>query len=110
MSHVRLCRLGELPEGELQARTLGDGRRLALLRRDERVFVFSDCCTHEEASLAEGYVDGFFVECPRHGATFDVRTGKVLALPATRDLATFPVRLEGDEVWVDVGSDERSEP
>ncbi len=105
MSYRRLCSLGELREGTAIAVPLGDGRRLALLLQRGEVFAFSDRCTHEEASLSEGFVDGYVVECPKHGASFDVRTGKVLALPATRDLATFPVRIAEGQVWVDTGEE-----
>jgi 3-phenylpropionate/trans-cinnamate dioxygenase ferredoxin component len=102
MSYRRLCSLDELSEGVALAVPLGDRTRVALLRQRGEVFAFSDCCTHEEASLSEGFVDGYVVECPKHGASFDVRTGKVLSLPATHDLPTYPVRLAEGQVWMDL--------
>jgi 3-phenylpropionate/trans-cinnamate dioxygenase ferredoxin component len=109
MSYRQLCSVDELDEGVAVAVPLGDGTRLALLRQRAEVFAFSDCCTHEEASLSEGFVDGYVVECPKHGASFDVRTGKVLALPATHDLRTFPVRITEGQVWVQVDDEGKDE-
>ncbi len=106
MKLERVARLDDLSEGKVQVHPLAPGRRLALLRLHGEVFAFSDHCTHEEASLAEGFLDGYTVECPRHGASFDVRTGKVLALPATRDRPTYPVRVQGGEVWVGLAGDQ----
>lgn len=63
-------------------------------------FAFDDTCTHEEASLTEGEIFGDVVECPLHGAAFNIRTGAVESFPATRPLPTFGVRVEGDEVQV----------
>ena len=105
MSYRRLCSLDELSEGVAVAVPLSGGMRVALLWQRGEVFAFSDHCTHEEASLSEGFVDGYVVECGKHGASFDVRTGKVLSLPATRDLSTFPVRLDGRQVLVDLDRD-----
>ncbi len=96
---VRVARLAELPEGE-PVRCEARGEPVGLLRRGGEVLAFADRCTHEEASLCEGFVEGFTIECPLHGASFDLRTGKALSLPATRDLRTYPVRLEGGEVSV----------
>ena len=100
MSYARLCSLDELPEGVPVAFAAGGARRVALLRTRGQVFAFSDHCTHEEASLSEGFVDGLVVECPKHGASFDVSSGKVLSLPATRDLPVYSVRVDDGHVWV----------
>lgn len=80
-----------------------DGKPVCVVRFDEDVYAVSDVCTHEEAYLSEGFVEGCTIECPRHGAVFDLKTGEVLALPATEDLPTYPVRVEGDDVLVDTG-------
>lgn len=106
MKLERVARLADLAEGKVHVYPLPSGRRLALLRRQGEVFAFSDHCTHEEASLAEGFLDGYAVECPRHGSSFDVRTGKVLSLPAERDLPIYPVQVREGEVWVGLPSDQ----
>lgn len=66
-------------------------------------FAFDDTCTHALVSLADGTLEGFEVECCAHGARFDVRTGAVRCLPATENLNTYPVKREGDDLYVDLG-------
>jgi nitrite reductase/ring-hydroxylating ferredoxin subunit len=61
-------------------------------------YATDDTCTHEKYSLADGYMDGFEVECALHWAKFDVRTGAALTLPATRDLIAYPVIVDDDGV------------
>ena len=63
-------------------------------------FATQDTCTHAEASLCEGELYDDVVACPLHGAEFNVRTGAVLCFPATYPLATFPVKVEGEQVKV----------
>jgi 3-phenylpropionate/trans-cinnamate dioxygenase ferredoxin subunit len=60
-------------------------------------------CTHEAIHLADGLVIDYEIECPKHSAVFDYRTGEVLTPPACFDLRTFPIRVEGGKVWIDIG-------
>jgi 3-phenylpropionate/trans-cinnamate dioxygenase ferredoxin subunit len=77
------------------------GTPVAIFRSGGRFYAIADTCTHEEASLAEGeLVDEFTVECPLHGAQFDIRTGKVLCLPATVNEETFEVIVDDGMVKV----------
>jgi 3-phenylpropionate/trans-cinnamate dioxygenase ferredoxin subunit len=64
----------------------------------------NDVCSHAEAYLHEGEVeiDDETIECPRHGSTFDLNTGAAKTLPATHPVATYPVKVEGDEIWIEV--------
>lgn len=79
-----------LAPGEMQTIQIGD-RALLLVNLDGTYHVVDDTCTHEECSLGEGYLDDGVVECPCHGASFDVRTGAALSLPATEPLHVYPV-------------------
>ena len=80
-----------------------DGHDLAVWHTTSGEFyVTDDTCTHAQASLSEGGLEGFICVCPRHGARFDVRTGAVRALPAVKPLRTYPVKVEGDQVWADL--------
>lgn len=72
---------------------IGD-ERIALFRIGDEVFAVGDRCSHAEASLAEGEVFDYEVECPRHGSEFDLRTGKPLSLPATKPVPTYEVMVE----------------
>ncbi len=62
----------------------------------------SDICSHGQVSLSDGEVDGCLIECWLHGSQFDLRTGKPIALPATRPVAVYPVTIDGERVLVDV--------
>jgi 3-phenylpropionate/trans-cinnamate dioxygenase ferredoxin component len=90
-------------------RDLGPGDMLRVIVNDVPVCLYNvegefcatqDTCTHAEASLAEGDLDGEVVTCPLHGAEFNCRTGAVLSFPATFPLTTYPVRVAGDRVQV----------
>lgn len=76
------------------------GVPVLLVRTGPEVFAIAPTCTHETAALDGGFVDDGCIECPRHGARFDLRSGAALTLPATRDLRTYPVRLEGRRILV----------
>lgn len=78
------------------------GRRLALCNVDGTVYAIDDECTHDYGPLDQGRLDGREIECPRHGARFDVVTGRALCLPAVRPVGTYPVTMEGDEIFVEV--------
>lgn len=79
--------------------TLGDDR-IAMFHIGDEVFALSDRCSHAEASLAEGEVFDYEVECPRHGSEFDLRTGKPLSLPATKPVPTYEVVIEDGVVYL----------
>jgi 3-phenylpropionate/trans-cinnamate dioxygenase ferredoxin subunit len=80
-----------------------DGRKIALCRpAPEEFYAIDDTCSHALASLSEGELAGYEIECPRHGARFDVRTGEALTLPATRSLQTYRVLVENGEVLIEL--------
>ncbi|HEY8282879.1 MAG TPA: non-heme iron oxygenase ferredoxin subunit [Chloroflexota bacterium] len=84
-----------LPVGEMRALRAGD-REVLLARLDDGYHVVDDTCTHERCSLGDGWLEDGVVECPCHGATFDIRTGAALTLPATKPLRVYPVRTTPD--------------
>ncbi|QSA95644.1 non-heme iron oxygenase ferredoxin subunit [Methylococcus sp. EFPC2] len=77
-----------------------DGVSVAVFRVGSELFAIEDACTHDGAEIASGRLDGYEIVCPRHGARFCIRTGKVLKAPAYEDLSCFPVRVEGGVVQV----------
>lgn len=95
----RVATGSEIPEDEGKAVAVGD-RRIAIFNVGGTFYATDDTCTHEYASLAEGYVEGCVVECPLHAGEFDIRTGKALSPPVTVDIRTYPVRIEGDDILV----------
>ncbi|HUZ76283.1 MAG TPA: non-heme iron oxygenase ferredoxin subunit [Chloroflexota bacterium] len=98
-----VARLSDLP-ADGGTCVLVSGRRIALFRVGEAVYAIDDTCTHEDASLAEGTLytdeDEPQVECPKHGAMFELATGQVLTLPAVKSVAAYETRLEGDDILI----------
>jgi len=97
----RVCSRSDVPEGTGRSFRIGS-LQLVIFRSGGEFFASAAHCTHEKELLDEGFLDGATVECPRHGAQFDLRTGEALSLPATEPLEVFPVKLEGDDVLVAV--------
>jgi 3-phenylpropionate/trans-cinnamate dioxygenase ferredoxin subunit len=77
-----------------------DGRPIAVFNVDGTFYAIDDVCTHDGGPLAEGELEGFEVRCPRHGARFDVRTGKALCMPAFEPVTTHAVEVHGDDIYV----------
>ncbi|SFK69985.1 bifunctional 3-phenylpropionate/cinnamic acid dioxygenase ferredoxin subunit [Geodermatophilus ruber] len=100
MTWIRACTVQQVPEDE--GLRLPTEPPIAVFRVVDEFFATGDSCTHDEFSLAQGYLDGDVVECPLHMAKFCLRTGKVLAPPAFIPLETYPVRRDGDDLFVDV--------
>ena len=98
---VTVAKAGQIPVGAAQVVRVGD-QSLAVFHLADGYHVLDDVCTHDGGPLAEGVLDGDVIECPRHGARFDVRTGAAIQLPAFEPVETHEVRLEGDTVQVGV--------
>lgn len=91
----------ELLEDDVMQVTVGQVV-LALYRVGDEFYATDDCCTHEEASLADGYLQNDTIECPRHQGVFHIPTGRAMQAPVTVDLRVYPVRVEGERVLVRV--------
>jgi nitrite reductase/ring-hydroxylating ferredoxin subunit len=98
-SGVRVALLSELKEKGKMLVVLR-GERVALFHVNGKVFAIGDTCTHEAASLSEGSVVNGCVECPHHGARFELSTGKAVALPAYIDAKTYTVTIDGDDIYI----------
>jgi len=95
---TRVCATGELLPGEHRV-VDADGTMVAVFNLDGDYYAIEDVCTHDGGELTGGIVEGFEIECPRHGARFDIRTGEVLCAPACAPTATFPVRVADGAIW-----------
>ncbi len=102
MTYERVAARSDVPVGEVRVFAAG-GRSIALANVDGAFYAIDNLCTHDGGPLGEGRIAGDLVECPRHGARFEVKTGQVRALPAVRPVRAYAVRVDGDEVSVDVG-------
>ncbi|HYK27435.1 MAG TPA: non-heme iron oxygenase ferredoxin subunit [Streptosporangiaceae bacterium] len=97
----RVCALSDLPdEGSIGVEV--EGVPVAVVRTGSEVFALHDVCSHEEVPLSEGDIYDHTVECWLHGSCFDLRTGKPTGPPATKPVATYQVKIEGDDVLVAV--------
>ena len=104
MAEYKVARAGDLPPGEMTAMEV-NGVPVALYNVNGEYYATCDTCSHEESSLADGWLDDDVVTCSSHGAEFNVRTGEVLSLPATAPIATYPVRVEGEDIYVVLGEE-----
>jgi 3-phenylpropionate/trans-cinnamate dioxygenase ferredoxin subunit len=99
VSFVKVCALADVPdEGSLAVEI--DDTPVAVIRIGDEVYALRDVCSHAEVALTEGDVYDHTIECWLHGSCFDVRTGKPTNPPATAPVPTYPVKIEGDDVYV----------
>ncbi len=103
MTLERVCSIHDLAPGEARRYDLGEAR-LALVRIGDDWYCIGDRCTHQDISLAEGEVDPdeLEIECWKHGSRFSLVTGEPSSLPATKPTPTYEVRIDGEDVWVDL--------
>ena len=98
---VTVATVDELPPGSRAVIEI-EGRYVALFNVDGRYYAIEDRCTHDDGPLAEGELYGTVIECPRHGATFDITTGAVLSMPAVKPVQRYETRVENGEVQIAV--------
>ncbi|HEY5258393.1 MAG TPA: non-heme iron oxygenase ferredoxin subunit [Candidatus Baltobacteraceae bacterium] len=98
---VAVAKVGQVPPGTTMAVRVGR-TEVMLCNVDGAVYAIEDVCTHDGGQLDQGTLEGRCIVCPRHGATFDVQTGAALTLPAVVPVATYPVRIDGDDIYVEV--------
>jgi 3-phenylpropionate/trans-cinnamate dioxygenase ferredoxin subunit len=103
MSFSRACGVADLVKGDPVA-TKVDGVDVAIVRDGEDYYAIYDECSHAAIPLSEGDVEGCEIECWLHGSRFDLRTGKPTGPPATEPVPTYAVKIEGDDVLVDVAN------
>lgn len=100
--YVTVAKTSEIPPGKTMVVEVDDREILVAHVAGDGFYAIGDICTHDGGPLGEGDLNGATVECPRHGATFDVRDGAALTMPAIVPVPTFPVRVEGDEIQIGV--------
>jgi 3-phenylpropionate/trans-cinnamate dioxygenase ferredoxin subunit len=103
MAFVRAAQVSDVAPGQVKVVEV-EGEDVALCNVDGEIYAIADVCTHDDGPLGQGCLHGDQIECPRHGARFNVRTGQALGLPAVVPLPTFAVQVEGDDILVNVVS------
>ena len=97
---TRLCRVDELPLNEARRFDV-NGKHIAVFHLPAGFFATDDTCSHAESSLSEGFIDEDTVECPEHGAVFDITTGEPQTLPATKPVSVYRVVTEGEDLFLE---------
>ncbi|SEL09213.1 3-phenylpropionate/trans-cinnamate dioxygenase ferredoxin subunit [Blastococcus sp. DSM 46786] len=112
MAFERVCALSDIKEtGALRVELAAGGHvdALAVVRYEGAVYALEDRCSHADVPLTDGDVETFdgapTIECFLHGSCFDLRTGEPTNLPATEPVPVYPVRVEGEDVYVDTETD-----
>ena len=98
---LEVAKLDEVPAGRIKVVEAG-GRRIALCNYDGKIYAIADECTHDRGPLDQGELIGHEVECPRHGARFDIETGRATRLPAVRPVKTYPVVVNDGSIAVEL--------
>lgn len=99
---IRVCGIDDLEEEDIMRVDHGDTSLIVIHGPDGRFYATDGYCTHERQHLSDGIVDGFDIECPLHFGAFDYRTGDPVTPPACVALRTYPVAVEGDDVFVEI--------
>lgn len=102
MSFIAVASLDDFAASDAIAVDVG-GKQIAIYLVEGEVFATDNRCTHGDARLCDGFLEGHEIECPFHQGRFDVRSGAATGAPAEVALASYPARLEGDQVLVDPG-------
>ena len=100
-AYVTVARTSDVPPGTVKY-VETDDYRLAICNVDGEFYCIEDTCTHDGGPLDQGTLQGEVIECPRHGARFNVTNGKVLRMPAVSAVETFPVKVVGDDITVEL--------
>ena len=102
---VRVARKADVPPGRVKVVEVEE-LRIALCNVGGEIYAIQDICTHDGFPLDQAELEGEVIECPRHGARFNVRTGAVVSLPASMPLPTYQVRMKGEDIEVGIVHEE----
>jgi len=97
--YVRVGKASDVSAGRAEVFDVED-RKIAVFRLEDAFYAIEDICTHDGGPLAEGEIEEDQVICPRHGARFDIKTGAALTLPAVTPVESYPVRVEGNDLYI----------
>ena len=99
--YVGVAHISDLPAGERLYLTIDD-LSIVVFNIAGGYYAIADICSHDDGPLGDGDIEGMEIICPRHGARFDIRTGKVLTLPAIVDIPAYPVRVQDGEIQIGI--------
>lgn len=97
--YIEIAHKDEIPEGKAKRIEVGE-RYIAVFNVGGEYYAIDDTCSHEQASLSQGELEGYIIECPLHGSRFDIRTGQVKSLPAVLPVACYKLMVDGDDILI----------
>ena len=100
---LKISAISEIPAGEAKVFKVED-ISIAICNVGGKFFAVENVCTHDNGPLGEGRLIGTQIECPRHGARFDVASGAIMRQPAYGPVTTFPVQVKNEEIFVDISN------
>ena len=101
---LEIAPASELPDGERLFVEIG-GKPIVIFKIASQYFSIADVCSHDDGPVGEGKLEGYTITCPRHGAQFDVRSGKVIQMPAVVDIPAYPVRVIEGMIYIGLPKD-----
>ena len=101
VEYLEIAPASELPPGERLFVEI-EGKPVVIFNIAGQYFSIADVCSHDDGPVGEGELDGYSITCPRHGAQFDVRTGKVMQMPAVVDIPAYPVQVRGGMILLGI--------
>lgn len=99
---ISVCPIDEISDDMGYRHELADGSAIAAFQVDGEFFAINDLCTHGNASLADGFIHGFEIECPFHGGRFDIRSGDATGAPCSKPVAAYPTKVEDGQLFVQI--------
>lgn len=104
VTYVAIAPIADLPDGERLFVEIGE-HSLVIFNISGSLYAIGDVCSHDNGPVGDGDLEGFEIICPRHGARFDIRSGKVLRFPAVEDIPAYPVRVVDGQIEVGIPRD-----
>lgn len=104
LEFIEISPASELPNGERLFVEVAD-RPIVIFNIAGQFFAIGDVCTHDDGPLGDGDLEGYNIVCPRHGAEFDVRTGKVVQMPAVVDIPAYPIQVREGSIFIGIPKD-----
>jgi len=101
VEYMEVAPLAELPSGERLFVEV-EGKPIVVFNVAGQLFAIADLCSHDDGPVGEGDLDGYTITCPRHGARFDIRTGRVLHMPAVVDIPAYPVQIRDGMIYLGI--------
>lgn len=101
LEFVEIAPVSELPNGERLFLEIGE-KAIVIFNIADQLFAIGDVCSHDDGPVGEGDIEGYNITCPRHGAEFDIRTGKAVQLPAVVDIPAYPVQVKDGMIFLGI--------